>query len=369
MPGIRAAVARDRASVADSSTFELDLKAYPAISAIDLILRSTNGSTNNQAQYIHDDVDTIEVLDGSRVIYSLSGIQCRSLNCYTMGRYPAVTFDEAANAVQQELFRVEFGRHVGDPFYWFDPAQFQNPVLRVTISMTISATVGFVTNTTVISAIVHTWDGRPSGRRGTLLTKEYKSFTSAASGDDRGRLPIDFPYRVVILRAFETAIAFDVDITQIKLTLDVDRYVPFDLRAEQLRDLNSEIFGRFDIPYQIDRASDDVVVTHLAYPRSVNCVALESDQLNGPDARTINEYTLQNLEFSTPAVATETTADILMQFDVLGLGPHFAFALPFGDMKDPESWLDPSGFGTFEMVLTQGGAGAAVSYFGQQVMP
>ena len=311
-PALRAAVARDRSSVLDASTFELDLKGFTSISAIDLIIRATNGSTNNQAGYIHDEVDTIEVLDGSRVIFSLSGIQCRALNCYEMGHYPAVTFDEAANAVQQELFRVSFGRHLGDPLYWFDPAQYQNPVLRVTISMTISATIAFVTNTTVISAIVHTWDDRPSGRRGTFLTKEYKSFTSAASGDDRGRLPIDFPYRVIILRAFETAIAFDVDITQIKATLDTDRYVPFDMRAEQLRDHNAEIFGRFDIPYAIDRASDDVVVTHLAYPRSVNCVALESDQLCGPDARTINQYTLQNLEFSTPAVATETSGDIGM---------------------------------------------------------
>lgn len=369
MVSIRSAVARDRASISDSSTFELDLKGFTSISAIDIIIRSTNGSTNNQAQYIHDDVDTIEVVDGSRVIYSLSGIQCRSLNCYELGHYPAVNFSELANGVQQELFRVSFGRFRGDPLYWFDPSQYANPVLRVTVSMTISATVAFVTNTTTLTAIVHTWDERPPGKRGTFLTKEYKSLVSAASGDDRGNLPRDFPYRMIVLRAFETAIAFHVDITNIKLTLDTDRVVPFEMRAEQLRDLNAELFGRFEIPMVLDRTNNDVMVTHLAYPRSVTSVALEADQQVAPDARTINQYTLQGLEFSTPAVATAITADVQIQFDVLGLGPHFAFAIPFGDMNDPESWLDPSGFGTFEMVLGQGGAGAAVSYFGQQVMP
>ena len=369
MPGIRRAVARDRATLSDSDTFELDLKGFTSISAVDIIIRATNGSTNAQAVYIHNEVDTIEVLDGSSVIFSLSGIQCRSLNCYEMGRYPAVQLDEEPDIVQQELFRVSFGRHVGDQLYWFDPSMFRNPVLRVTVSMTISATVAFVTNTTTLTAIVHTWDERPALRRGTFITKEYKSFTSAASGDDRGNLPRDMPYRSLILRAFETAIAFDVDITNIKLSLDTDKYVAFDLRALQLRDLNEERFGRFSIPYRLDRTSDDVVVTHLAYPHAVTSVALLADHVVAPDARTINQYTLQGIEFSTPAVATEISADVLVDFEVSGNGPHFAFALPIGEMNDPESWLDPTGFGTMELILTQGGAGAAVSYFGQQVMP
>ena len=369
MPRLRAAVARDRAAVADSSTFELDLKGYKAISAIDLILRATNGTTNNQATYIHADVDTIEVLDGSRVIFSLSGVQVRALNCYEMGHYPAVTYNEAANGVQQELFRLSFGRKLGDPLYWLDPSMFQNPILRVTISMTISATVSFVTDTTTITAIVHTWDERPALRNGHFVTKEYKSFTSLASGDDRGNLPMDMPYRMLILRAFETIIEFHVDITQIKLTLDSDRYVPFDVRAEQLRDLNAELVHRFHIPLLLDRTNNDTVDQFLAYPRAITCHALEADQMVTPDLRLVNRYTLKGQEDSTAGTPTDINADVNIALETTGLGPHFAFALPVGDKDDPETWLDPKDFGTMELVLTQGGAGAAVSYFGQQVAP
>ena len=369
MPGIRAAVARDRAAVGDSSTFELDLKGFQAISAIDIIIRATNGSTNNQGTPIHADVDTIEVLDGSRVLYSLSGVQCRALHCYEMGHYPAVTYDERAAAVQQELFRVNFGRFVGDNAYWLDPSQFQNPVLRVTVSMTISATVSFVTDTTTVTAIVHTWDDRPAGKRGTFLTKEYKSFTSAASGNDRGNLPRDFPYRMIILRAFETLIEFHVDITQIKVTLDTDRYVPFDMRAEQLRDMNAELFGRFQIDQLLDKTNNDTFDCLMCYPRAVTLNSLESLDVYTVDIRTVEVYTLNGIEFSTVGTPTHPTDDTNIQLSTLGYGPHFSLAIPFGDLQDPESWLDPSGFGSFEMVLTQGGAGAAVSYFGQQVMP
>lgn len=369
MATLRAAVARDRAAVSDSDTFELDLRGFSSISAIDVIVRSTNGSTNNQATYIHADVDTIEVVDGSQVIYSLSGVQARSLNCYEMGHYPAVTYDEDADNVQQELFRIHFGRKLGDMLYWLDPSQFRNPVLRVTVSMTISATVSFVTNTTTITAIVYTWDERPPSRRGAFLTKEYKSFTSVASGDDRGNLPRDFPYRMIVLRAFENQIEFHTDITQIKVTADTDRFIPIDVRAEQLRDLNAELFGRFEIPFLLDRTNDDTFDCLMAYPRALFTSAVEADQEVRPDARTVDRYTLAGLENSTPATPTAITADVNIQALVTGLGPHFAFALPFGEMDDPESWFDPSGFGTLEMVLTQGGAGAVVSYFGQQVMP
>ena len=369
MVAIRHAVARDRQSVGDSSTFELELKGFQSISAVDIIIRATNGSTNNQTNKIYTDVDTIEVVDGSRVIYSLSGEQCRALNCYEMGHYPAVTFDEDADNVQQELFRVNFGRFVGDPLYWMDVSQFQNPTLRVTVSMTISATVSFVTDTTTITAIVHTWDERPPGRRGTFLTKEYKSFTSAASGNDRGNLPRDFPYRMIVLRAFETLIEFHVDITQIKVTLDTDRLVPFDMRAEQLRDMNAELFGRFQIDQLLDRTNNDTFDCLLCYPRSVALNSLESLDVYTVDVRTVEVYTLNGMEFSTVGTPTHPTDDTNIQLSTLGYGPHFAFAIPFGDLQDPESWLDPSGFGSFEMVLAQGGAGAAVSYFGQQVMP
>ncbi len=182
-------VVRDRTVLADSDTFELDLKGFPALSAIDIILRVTNGATMNQGVPIHTDVDTIEVVDGTNVIYSLSGVQARVMNCYEQRRYPVVTLDERAAAVQEEVFRVSFGRHVGDQEYWFDPAMYSNPVLRVTFSFTISATAGFATGTGRISIIAHVWDERPGGRAGVFMTKQHHAITSVASGDVHITIP------------------------------------------------------------------------------------------------------------------------------------------------------------------------------------
>ncbi len=107
--GLRAHVARNRAVLLDSDTFDLDLKGFGAISAIDLIIRATNGATSNQGVPISTDVDTIEVVDGSRVLHSLSGVQERVLNTFEQGEYPAVTLDEQA-AVDLKGRRAEHGQ-------------------------------------------------------------------------------------------------------------------------------------------------------------------------------------------------------------------------------------------------------------------
>ncbi len=367
--GLRAHVARDRATLSDADTFELDLRGFGAISAIDVIMRATNGATSNQGVPINVDVDTIEVVNGSQVLHSLSGIQERVLNTFELGDYPAVTLDEQAAAVQEEVFRINFGRFVGDEQYWLRPADFGNPTLRVTVSLTISATAGFATGTGRITVIVWTWDDVPSTRRGMLLTKEYKSFTSAASGDDRADLPRDFPYRLLVFRAFETAVEYHTDITQLKLTLDQDRMIPLDMRAEQLRTMNAEWFGQFNVPQIVFRTDADTPDSWLAYPREYNANALLDLDVASIDARGVNQLTLQLLSVTVAPAIAKSTTDTAINIITRGFGPHHALAFPFGSMRDPESWFDPTGFGKFEAVLTQGGAGAAVSIFGQQVMP
>ena len=369
MPRLRYAVFRDRAVLTDSDTFEFSLSGLQGVSALDIVIRATNGATSNQGVPISTDIDKIEVVDGSKVIYSLSGVQARALNCYEMGRYPTILADERAAAVQEEIFRISFGRRVGDPLYWFDPARYANPMLRVTLSLTISATAGFATGTGRVSVIGHVWDQKPGGRLGCMIAKEYKSYTSVASGDDRANLPVDLPYRMLIVRAYETAIAWHTDITQVKLTLDNDSYVPLDVRAEQLRNLNAERFGLFRTSQVLFRTDADAPECFLAYPIEWAANALQDFDLASVDAQTIDQLTLQLITLAaTPTVAKSTT-DRAINLIAAGYLPHFAACIPFGQLDEPASWLSPEGVGKMELVLTQGGAGAAVSIFGQQVGP
>lgn len=367
MPTPQRVTARDRQSLDDSDTFVLDLRGYHGISAIELIIRATNGATSNQGNPIHLDVDTIEVVDGSRQITSLSGVQVRSLNCYELGYYPPVVYNEGAAAVQEETFRVMFGRELYDESYFLNPAMFNNPQLRVVVSLAISATVGFATGTGDITVIVHTWDEMPGGRQGHMEVLEHKAFTSAASGEDRTEVPIDKPIRMLILRAFETGIDLHTDVTRARLIAAGGQRELFDLRTEHWRDLVANRWPRFTIPQLVFRTDADAPQCFLAYPREFQANALQDFDVASIDARTVDQLTLQLLTLSaTPTVAKSTT-DRSINLVAKGYAPHFALAAPFGKLMVPDSWLDPAGLGKLELVLTQGGAGAAVSVFSQRV--
>ena len=369
MPRMRPQIVRDRAVLGDSDTLDIDLRGFRGISAIDLIFRAANGATSNQGNPIHQDVDSIEVIDGSKVLYSLDGIQTRALNCYETKGYPHVQLDEQAAAVQEEMFTIHFGRYKGDEEYWLDPGMFANPTLRTTVSFNISATAGFATGTGTITVIVWTWDQAPASRAGMFLTKEYKSFTSAASGEDRTNLPADLPYRNIMLRAFETGIAIETDITQLKLTMDSDNDIVHDMRTAQLRQLNAQQFGAFNVAQTVFATDADVIDTLLGQVEGVSVQSILDLNVAGIDGIAVNNITLAVLSVTVaPAIAKET-ADIQTLVDARGFMPHHSLIIPFGDMDRPETWLQMGDAQRFEAILTQGGAGAAVSLFGQQVAP
>ena len=340
------------------------------ISAIDVIIRATNGATSNLNNPLHVDVDRVEIIDGTDRLHSLSLVQGIVQHYYEYGRYPNHIISEDAAAVQQEGYRISFGRFLGDPDYWLDPTQFSNLMYRLTGDLTISATVGFATGTRDVTLIAHTMPERPGGRAGFFMSKEMKSFTSLASGEDRTILPDDYPYRTLGLRAFETAIAFDVDLTQIKLTQGKDSFIHFDTRATHFMDLMEQWRGAAELTVTYFHNDADTIGLFVARNRGVTYNVINSDDMVAThQAETIDQVTLVLLEFSTPATPTVETVSTPIVANIRGAMPHFAGVWAFGDLNDPSQWLSGEEIRNLELVLTQGGAGAAVTVWLQQVRP
>ena len=368
MGRIRAAVNIDRVTMADTFSRDIELKGYAAISAIDVLIRATNGATSNTAAPIHTDIDSISVLDGSQVLFSLTGQEVKGLNCYELGKHAPAVLTQAAAGVQEETFRVHFGRFLGDDEYYMVPSRYQNPILRVQGSMTISATVGFATATTDMTAIVHTWDQAPAGRKGMLITKEYKSFTSAASGDDVTDLPRDFPFVRLMVRSLETSITFETDITRLKLSANGQGIVYFDHRTEWVRDQAIMKLGPIDIDQRLLSADAEAEQTYLAWPRWAHITPLADLDVGGVEAITADQATVGlYLLSATPTIAKDATARALA-LKASGYGPFNTLWLPICDPMDPSEWLDPAGLQQLQLTLTQGGAGATTQVFGQQAV-
>jgi hypothetical protein len=359
-------LARDE-TVSDSQTKIINLNITDAISAIDVIYEATNGATSNQGVPLHKDVDKIEVVDGSDVLHSLPMPHLEAINFFEAGKYPPHTITEAAAGAQKEQATIHFGRYVGDPLLWLDPTVFKNPQLKCTHSLTISSTAGFATGTGKITVVAHVFDTKPAVRKGFLMTKDIYDWTTAASGDESVDLPVDYPYRLLALRGYESGVAWDTDITRVKMSCDEDKFIPFDLYADDLIYLNEKVFGHAEIVQRLLRTDADTPESFLAVPRRFVLNSLTDLDLASIDAVTADLVTLQVLKFATTPTIAKETSDVALNLFAAGVGPHNVLAYPFGSMDVIEDWFPAPSYKSVKLKVTQGGAGAAASVILQQL--
>jgi len=354
-------------TISDSQTKIIDINLKDPITALFILYQADNGSTSNQGVHLHDDVDKIELVDGSDVLFSLSGIQCQALDFYSLGRVPPVKLTEAASATQYEWFIIPFGRYIGDPEYYFDPTRFTNPQLKLTHSLTISATAGFATGTGKVTVIARVWEEHPPAPKGFLMAKEKYSWSTASSGDESIDLSTDYPYRLLFLRAFSSGYKFEEILSNIKLSVDADKYIPFDIKSSHLRYLNKEWFGEAELEFDLLRTDGDTVESHINYLSEYAVNARVDMDLASIDAEDDGKVTLQVIKFTTsPSIAKETS-DVALNLYVKGVGYHHTLAWPFGKLDDPETWFPAPDFGDIKLKVTQATSGVTATLVTQQL--
>jgi hypothetical protein len=353
-------------TVADSQTKTIDLKGLDPISAIDIIYAATNGATSNVGQPLHKQVSKIEVIDGADVLFSLNFRQLAALNFYEQKIYPAHNLTEVGGAQQWEKATIHFGRWVGDPDFYLDPSVYKNPQLKLVHNLPISATAGFATGTGRLTAIAHLFDERPPAAKGFLMTKEHYAWTTAASGDETIELPTDYAYRLLMLQAYESGTPWTTSITKAKLGLNEDKVVIFDLYSTDIVRIAEELFGKAEIENILKRADNASPETFIALPDDFDVEPLADLHVANVESITADTVTLQLLVLSsTPSIGKQTTAQSI-KFTARGVGPHNIFAMPFGDMKNPDTWLRAQDYEVVKLKVTQGDAGASAAVILQQ---
>lgn len=366
MVQIRNVVLTNTETINNSGTKIIDLDLQDPITAIDVILNATNGSTSNQQVNIHDDIDKIEIVDGSDVHFDMNMILAQALHAYHYGRMPVLQITEAASGVQREGFRIPFGRFLGDLEYAYLPSRFRNPQLKVTSSLTISGTAGFATGTGGLTVIAKVLEGAGSAPRGFLMAKNVKNFTSVGSGDERTNMPIDYPYRMLLMRAYEHGVALTTDITKAKLTMDHDKFIPLELDTPDWLDMASNRWGFFHTGFDLFETDADTVKAYLGSVIAAQVDAVNDLDVASIDAIAADKLTLQLLTLAaTPTIAKSST-NTQIKASVLGYAPHSALAMEFGNPQDPATWLQAQSHTHAECILTNGGADATVDLVLQQ---
>jgi len=365
MAKMRTVYLEDQTGVSDVDTTIISLKDLPPISAIDVVFRATNGSTSNTLKGLDTQVDPIEVVDGGNVITSLSMSQHMGIHCYQNRATPEYDYPETGGATQRASVRLLFGRKLGDLDYYLDPAAFRNPQLKVSNSLTISATAGYDSGTGTLSVLAHVLEEGARTRRGTIRVREFHEYTSLASGEVRSEIDTKEVLRRLYIRSFEAAVNFETDITRMRIEDGARKRLTDDIR---MVDLFSMLRGRY--PQWVDAklllaSNDDTRQVQLQTIEEVAVASAFSARNALIDAISGDRVTIDLYDLATP---TADTTDRDIRVIAKGHAPWATVAWDFGDPDDPDAWWDASALEKLYVVLTQGGAGATVQVMAETVM-
>lgn len=340
----RLATILSRLAVAADYTETIDLNLADPVSQFQIVYESTGAASGSPDHHAAKCITKIELVDGSDVLFSLSGQECQAVDWYHNKREPA-NLNLYLNGMNAEMvFNMNFGRFLYDPLFAFDPKKFTNPQLKISINRGaggVTSTAGF------IQVLAKIFDGKAVEPTGFLMHKEIKNYGLGAASHEYTDLPTDYPYRKMFIAAHREANAMDWLINTIKLSEDNDKKIPFEATLVQLlRAIAGE--GR---PYReliigaMGGATGNFYCTPNFWPKltlstwegSNNPYTVTCFGGDGGKGDLYGESTITNYNLA-----------------VEGYAPHGTLEIPFGLQDDPVDWYDVTELGSLRLDILSG---------------
>ena len=330
-----------REAVSTDLTKVIDLNLVDPVSQFHIVYESTGVGAGEAQGHAAKCITKIELIDGSDVLFSLSGQECQAVDFYHRQVEPANIPVYLAGMPAEMIFNINFGLHLWDPIYAFDPRKFTNPQLKITIDRNaggVSSVAGFLT------VLGHIFDGKAVTPEGFLMHKEVKSYGLGDNSNEYTDLPTDYPYRKLFIAAQTYGTGPEYLINKMKLSEDNDRKIPFNnTMFEFLRALT----GLYP-PYR-----ENILISGGASGHKFYCTPCYWPRVS------VSQWESSNIA----KVATAWQGDggrgyIYLEgvggnynIAVEGWAPHGAIEIPFGIQSNPEDWYDVTKLGSLQLTI------------------
>ena len=347
MANYRLATVLASKSMGASGTEIIDILEADPISRIDIVARATNtaGAPTAHPAVI---VSKIEIVDGSDVLYSLTGKQCRAMAFYSSGKQP-IDHHKFLNDVQQiTQYHLYFGRYLWDKRYALDPKKFKNLQLKITYTRNAG---GIAPDALTFEIFALEFDELRVTPAGFFMQKEIFSYTGVASAWEYVDLPTDYPYRLICIDSEVTTANPNSVYNKIKLVEDNGKKVPIDeiSVATYLKNV-AEQFGQINEM----QAYADCTATLTGYCTAnylVN-IAATSDSSTNP-----NDFATDARQGGTFSIDATDSTNVALE--VTGYIPHGMMPLlVVGNLADENDWYNVSRIGSLQLQI-YGGTSAA----------
>lgn len=335
----------------------IDINLQDPISHLVIEMSNTRGSASPSA-HITADLVRIELLDGSDVLTSMTGMEAEAMDWYNSGGEQRSSYNYWMNGGgPTRTVVVSFGRWFWDEMLALDPNRFRNLQLKISLDEQIHDTSATALSLEVWAAIFDQADISPIG---FLMGKEIKAYTLTSSGHEYTDMPLDYPYRGFFLQSLLAGTEANQTITNIKLSEDVDKRVPIDQ-------------GTDDILRTIEQVSKPVRESFWCATDTSN-----RNQFIMPTTRVIGNANEWNAAPGTGSISLydgdggqlktmqlTTGANVMIQVE--GWLPHGVFHIPFGRQNEIEDWYDVRRVGSLVADITAAAVTHTARIFLQQL--
>jgi hypothetical protein len=346
-------------TISADQTEVIDLDLSDPISRITLDLRVKHGVGADSTGHPLESVTSIELVDGSEVLFGISGLCAQALDIYCAAQHPRGGWTHYLQTTVTDInVALDFGRFLYDPLLALDPTKFRNLQLKVTHDISAG---GMSPSECQMAIYAEVFDELSITPQGFLMTKEIKSYSASNGEHEYTDLPTDYVYRKLLIQGLKRGSPPHWVLGNIKLSEDADKKVVFN---DGFRNLIFGI-GRENAFVRETWNAGGVTsqrVYHVTPSMEVHGVAtgwasalatLQADTYDGDGG-----------EFK---VIAEGVGNIV--FDVSGWAPHAVICLPFGNQQVIEDWYNVSAIGNLKLDITGGQDTTVNKIFIQQLKP
>ena len=211
-------------SIATAGTKTIDINLADPISRLSLIVRLT-GSGDVPTAHPAKSITKIEVIDGSKVVFSMKGIAAIALDWFDTFVEPLNSLTYLTGIQAWAVFNLNFGRWLFDPDLALDPKRFNNLQLKVTHNY---AAGGCNPSAGTLRVMADVFDEKVPSLRGYLCSKEHYSVPDSNSDINYVDLPTDQILRKLMIQAYANDKYPYNQVSSIKLSEDHDKRVVLD---------------------------------------------------------------------------------------------------------------------------------------------
>lgn len=332
-----------RGAYTADTTVVIDIDAVDPISQLIIELAANITTDTSITAHAIACLTKIELIDGSDVLYSLSGYEAEAVDWYHNHNLNSPWNIYMGWGETQRFIRMNFGRYLWDRELAFDPTKFRNPQLKLTLDIDAGGATPTTNRLQVWGAM---FDERKIAPVGFLMHKEIKSFPLTASAfHEYTDLPTDHPYRKLFIRAQKAGTEPNQVLDNIKLSEDQDRRIIVNHGTEDI--FRTIAMLTPPVREHIHARVNTSATTFYCVPTTrVYMQGTEYESTSGAGAIASNGGAGGRFR------AISATAQKYAQFFVTGWLPHASWEIPFGLQDDINDWFDPSRLGSLKADIT-----------------